>query len=395
MKRYRYFIIPIVCMGILISSFNEVITKKYEDKSISKDLEPIKHTYDHILRDRGGVLKDSMFNEDDLILLGSSELSSPVDQNPINIFPFKEANYDVSIFGRAYTQSLQHATMLSSTDNIKSDSKVALIVSLQWFTQGSGISGDNFSVNFSEHQFYKMFNNDKVSDETKMNYAKRINQLLKESREYGEEQIYAYLYSKDNLLSNIALTLLKPYYKFKEYTLEIKDKTQSYKELESLPDKTEEKSKELNWEAEYAKAEKEGVAKVTNNDINVEDSYYDLYLREKYPKFKDELIDIDLMASREFKDYELFLDTSKDLGVKPLIVLMPVNGLYYNHLGITEEKRDEFYNKLQELAEERGFSVANLQDKEYEKYYLTDVMHLGWKGWLKVNEEISKYFSER
>ncbi|MEG0308426.1 MAG: D-alanyl-lipoteichoic acid biosynthesis protein DltD [Clostridium sp.] len=395
MKRYRYFIIPIVCMGILISSFNNVITRRYEDKSIDKNLEPIKHTYDHILRDRGGVLKDSMFNEDDLILLGSSELSSPVDQNPINVFPFKEANYDVSIFGRAYTQSLQHATMLSSTDNIKSDSKVALIVSLQWFTQGAGITGDNFSVNFSEHQFYKMFNNDKISDETKMDYAKRINQLLKESGEYGEEQIYAYLYSQDNLLSNIALTLLKPYYKFKAYTLEIKDKTQSYKELEKLPDKVAANPKEFNWEEEYAKAEKEGAAKVTNNDINVEDSYYDLYLREKYSEFKDELVGVDLMASREFKDYELFLDTSKDLGVKPLIILMPVNGLYYNHLGITEEKRDEFYNKLQELAEERGFSVVNLQDKEYEKYYLTDVMHLGWKGWLKVNEEIYKYFSER
>ncbi|MBQ8338212.1 MAG: hypothetical protein IJY33_03625, partial [Oscillospiraceae bacterium] len=31
---------------------------------------------------------------------------------------------------------------------------------------------------------------------------------------------------------------------------------------------------------------------------------------------------------------------------------------------------------------------------EYEEYFLCDTMHLGWKGWLKVNEEIDKFYHE-
>ena len=81
------------------------------------------------------LLKDDMHEDGDLILLGSSELSSEVYQNPINIFPFKGAEYDVSIYGRAYTQSLQHTAMLNSISNLKSDDKIALIVSSQWFEQ--------------------------------------------------------------------------------------------------------------------------------------------------------------------------------------------------------------------------------------------------------------------
>ena len=74
---------------------------------------------------------------------------------------------------------------------------------------------------------------------------------------------------------------------------------------------------------------------------------------------------------------------------------MPVNGLYYNHLGLDEGKRTEFYETIEKMAEDKGFEVVNLQNNEYEKYYLEDVMHLGWKGWLKVNEEISEYFEKR
>lgn len=31
---------------------------------------------------------------------------------------------------------------------------------------------------------------------------------------------------------------------------------------------------------------------------------------------------------------------------------------------------------------------------EYEDYFLKDVMHLGWKGWVYVDEAIDKYYKE-
>ena len=177
--------------------------------------------------------------------------------------------------------------------------------------------------------------------------------------------------------------------------LETKDKVQTIKSIKKLEDKKEVNFKEINWEEEYLKAEREGASKVTNNDINVDDEYYDTYLRDKYDSLKDKWNNVDLLKSKELEDYKFFINTCKDINVRPLIILMPVNGLYYDHLGLTKEKRTEFYNTIESIAKENGFDVLNLQNKEYEKYYLSDVMHLGWKGWLNINEEMHNYFNER
>lgn len=395
MKKLKYFLIPVCITIIFITYFNYSINNKYNEIINKKDITSIKHTYNQIIRDRGGVLKDKIKEDGDLMLLGSSELSSPVEQNPINIFPFEGAEYDVSIFGRAYTQSLQHATILSNVKGINKDDKVAIIISAQWFASELGIDGGDFSVNFSEQQFYSFFQNENISKENKLYYAKRISELLGKSGEYSEERIYANLYYRDNIISKAVLTLLKPYYSFKEYMLEIKDKVQTIKLLNEMKDKEENQLKDINWTTEYEKAENQGKEKVTNNDIYVEDDYYDKYLRDKYDSLKDSWSNINLLESKEVEDYKFLLQICKENNIKPLIILMPVNGLYYDHLGLTLDKRTEFYSTLEEIATDNGFDVLNLQNKEYEKYYLSDVMHLGWKGWLNIDEEMYKYFDER
>lgn len=395
MKKFKFFLIPIVFIFLFINIFNIAINKKYKELVESKDLTSLKHSYNEIIRDRGGVLKDQMHKENDLMILGSSELASPVDQLPTNIFPFSGAEYDVSIYGRAYTQSLQHATIISNIQDISADDKIAIIISSQWFNDEPGIKSEDFLVNFSEKQFYDFFNNEKIKKENKIYYAKRISDLLRSSGEYNEERVYANLYYRDNLISKIGLTFLSPYYKFKNYMLDIKDKVQSIKLLKNLSNKSQKNIKEINWENEYKKAEDEGKSKVTNNDIYVDDYYYDNNLRNVYDSLKNRLENINLLKSKELDDYKFLLEICKDNNIKPLIILMPVNGFYYDYLGFSKEKRTEFYDTLEIIAKEYDFETLNLQNKEYEKYYMYDVMHLGWKGWLNINEEMYKYFNER
>lgn len=395
MKKFKFFLIPIVFIFLFINIFNIAINKKYKELVESKDLTSLKHSYNEIIRDRGGVLKDQMHKENDLMILGSSELASPVDQLPTNIFPFSGAEYDVSIYGRAYTQSLQHATIISNIQDISADDKIAIIISSQWFNDEPGIKYEDFLVNFSEKQFYDFFNNEKIKKENKIYYAKRISDLLRSSGEYNEERVYANLYYRDNLISKIGLTFLSPYYKFKNYMLDIKDKVQSIKLLKNLSNKSQKNIKEINWENEYKKAEDEGKSKVTNNDIYVDDDYYDNNLRNVYDSLKNRLENINLLKSKELDDYKFLLEICKDNNIKPLIILMPVNGFYYDYLGFSKEKRTEFYDTLEIIAKEYDFETLNLQNKEYEKYYMYDVMHLGWKGWLNINEEMYKYFNER
>ncbi len=395
MRKFRYLLIPLIALIVLIPVVDSVYSKRCGEILELKNITSIKHEYNNILRDRGGVLKDQMSKDGDLLLLGSSELGVNIEQNPIHMFPFYGAEYDVSIYGRAHSQSLQQSSILSSIDSLKPDTKVALIVSLQWFQNPGGLDGDEYSVNFSEYQFYKLLNSDVISKENKLYYAKRNYELLSKSNEYLEESIYAGIYSQNNVLSKTALAMLMPYYKLKWYLLEMRDEIQTYKALNELPDKKDMVIKNINWEEEYSKAEAQGVKNASNNPLYVDDSYYDKNLRDKYSELKGKLNDVDLLASKELQDYEFFLDVAKELGIKPLIIMMPVLGDYYDYIGIDKEERAEYYNKVEQLCREKGFEVLNLQDKEYERYYLKDVMHLGWKGWLDIDEKISKYFGKR
>jgi D-alanine transfer protein len=38
--------------------------------------------------------------------------------------------------------------------------------------------------------------------------------------------------------------------------------------------------------------------------------------------------------------------------------------------------------------------MVDLTGYEYEEYFLCDIMHLGWKGWLEVDKAIEQYYRE-
>ena len=73
---------------------------------------------------------------------------------------------------------------------------------------------------------------------------------------------------------------------------------------------------------------------------------------------------------------------------------MPVNGQWYDQLGLDREERQKFYKKIEEIVEKRGFDVLNFYDKEYEPYFMCDASHFGWKGWLEVDEKLYEHFKK-
>ena len=44
-----------------------------------------------------------------------------------------------------------------------------------------------------------------------------------------------------------------------------------------------------------------------------------------------------------------------------------------------------YYERIRQVAAQHGAKLADFSGHEYDPYFLYDVMHLGWKGWLHVN----------
>lgn len=395
MRKNKYMLIAIITTIIYILLFNTLLDKEISSLINTKSLNELRHKQDIPVRNKGAFLRDYFNQQGDLQLYGSSELGSKVPQNPVNLYPFNDANYDISIYGVAHVQNLQHATMLGGIDSYKDNSKIAIVQSLQWFQEDNGISADEFLSAFSEVQFYQFMNNRKISVENKRYFCKRILELLESKNTQVEEVFYAKTYISDYVIERGLNFIIKPYYLLKEELLETRDKILVYKELKKQEEKNEISDiKKINFDEEYKKAEEQGSKLVTNNSFFAEDGYYDKYLKDIEGDLENKYINDNILNSREFEDFEFLLSVCKDLNIKPYIILMNVNGWYYDYTGIGVEERREFYSKLEKIAKDNGFDVLNLNNKEYEKYYLSDVMHLGWKGWLNVTEEMYKYFNE-
>ena len=383
-------LIPILFSAVLLFAFD-----KFLDKQIELNYnDALGKTYGVDEMNKGIRLLEHNAKKDDLIILGSSELAEAdyIAQNPANIFPNNYLASSPSLVGRAYVQDLLNGIKIGALGDSFKDKKIILIVSLQWFLDKE-INKDGFKAHFSELQFYKTMNNEKISENEKKYICTRVSDLAARESSLAAPLVYSYLYSHENIFSKVGFEILKPYYFLKEKFLGLKDKYLSYKAVKRFKDDISSNIKEIDWEKEEKLAVDTGKSECTNNDLYVYDGYYDQYLKPNIDSLKDSFKDVDLVNSNEMKDYELFLKICKQTGVRPYIVFMSTNGYYYDFTGITKEKRDKFYAKLVQLATMCNFDYLDLRYHEYEPYFFKDVMHLGWKGWLYVDRKITEYYS--
>ncbi len=375
-----------VCFFMWYGSFLDAqITEKYNSS--------IGHKYVLPEIEKGMCLLRRGAQDDNLILLGSSELSSQVPQNPEYMFPNAQLNRNVMMVGQPSVQDLSHAIRIGALSKSLQSKKIVLLVSLQWF-MGDGIAADGYQSNFSELQFYNFMNNRKISDRVKEYICGRVSVLTTGESSLLRPNVYATLYQRNTFLSKIALGWIKPYYFLRNKMLFLKDQYQSYQIVQNYADTPVRKPSSVDWKREREKAHKMGKIDCTNNDFHVQDKYFNKYLKDKMAELKNSSKNVTLLDSKEWGDYEALLEICKETQIRPYIVFMPTNGWYYDYIGISQKERDAFYDKLNVTTAEYGYPCLDLSDKEYEPYFLKDVMHLGWKGWLYVNEKITEYYSQ-
>ena len=91
------------------------------------------------------------------------------------------------------------------------------------------------------------------------------------------------------------------------------------------------------------------------------------------------------------KDLNIFLDIAQDLGVDVRVVLLPVNGKWYDYTGFLKEDRWAIYEAIKQVLDQRGIKYYDYQDDDYEPYVMQDMLHLGWKGWTRLEKDLYEY----
>ena len=200
-------------------------------------------------------------------------------------------------------------------------------------------------------------------------------------------------------IPNIGGTKIEDIKEFKAFFVDLdagrisKDEFLPGKAVKKYKDFPAKETQIVDWENEYKKAEQTGRKECTNNNFYVYDSYYTEYLQYNLDALKGYYSGIKLCESDEMQDYEIALKLFDQIGVKPYIIIVSTNGYYYDYVGLTREKRLKLYDELVSCAKNYKCDYLDLRDYEYTPYFFKDVMHLGWKGWLYLNEKFAEYFS--
>lgn len=332
-------------------------------------------------------------NKDSIVVYGSSELNHmrKTKYHPEKMFADQKLN--VMLIGAGYYQCLFHAINLSAIDSGMEKRKVVLILSPQWF-RPTGVLPEAYASRFSEDNFLAMMKNDKLSKSTKEYIIKRSEELLiNDPNTLNRIKLYERIfYQQDaNLGDKVFYRLYTGFLKEKENISVI---TSAYIKGIKHSSNSSKAPKTLDWKEYLKDAEIDGKIKTGKNKFHVKKSYYKKHLRPHLIKRKNSAVQNSYSISPEFDDLEVFLKVCKDLKIEPLVVNIPVNGWWYDYTGFPKEDRIKYAENIRQITNKYGVQLSDYSGKEYMPYFLSDTTHLGWKGWVYVNENIYNFAKE-
>ena len=383
-------IIPLLIAVAVVVAF-AIGYSGLKDNAIAKDQNKIIY---HNTDTRNSCIEamSELLNDKSILLLGSSELSASDNIGyPPALFNQGNSDFNIIMMGRGYMQSLHHAISVAALADKIVNKKVVLIISPQWFTKGH-LSGEAYASRFSERLYAEMVKNAKLTYKTKRKIADRVESLLEIGNpdEYKRVLLYNDVYIEKNISPAAVLQL-----SIWDSITNAKQKKDLLNNVSELQVNTREEkiiSNDIDYKMLLYEAEQAGINACANNDLYINDDYYTAYVKDAYESSKDSQTTLSYLESLEYDDFELFLTVCYETGISPLIVSVPVNGIWYDWIGFPNEDRQAYYQKIRDVCQAHEVSMLDFSEKEFEHYFLKDIMHMGWKGWVYLDEAVYRYY---
>ncbi len=320
---------------------------------------------------------------DSILLFGSSELSttaSTIPQVPAAILGGYDYGVDVNFVGEAFDQSLWHAIAAGAYAPTVSDGKAVIIVSPTWFKNG-GMDSETFKLRFSYSLYREFCSNPNISKGSKSYAARRLAEL-------GIDDTAINAASGDtpvDALNDAALAAVDDL-SVRNELREVRQGGIYYHDKVAAQD-----APSFDKLREQALAD---FSQASTNEWGMLDSFYNKNIAGDKERLKDKQAGETFKDTPEYDDFIFFCKVCRECGIEPLVVISPVHGDFYDWEGITQDDREDCYERIRMICDKQGVQYADFSSKEYEKGFLFDNVHFGWTGWIDVEEAIVDYASK-
>lgn len=388
MKKIQAFGIAFVLALLTLALYLHVINQKLANYYHVSD-NSIRYNFEFTKYKGRDILKDNI-DDKTLVVLGSSELGK-VSEHPFHIKQlFNYDDFHIMAIGGGNFQNIIQASMLGSLGNDFPKQKFILSESFIWFDQ-YGMNPKAFLSRVSNEHVYYTLINPKISKETKEKFMKRVLELSKDNKNVHE----TFERYKRRLVDHKGTIVDDWLIKMDVEKFALNNKISFYFTGNVTPiPSSGPVTPNYDWKELQNKYLNDAKVRTEGNDFGIEKRYYAAEIQNRLEKLKNSAAKYKYDISTEYDDYALVLQMAKEMGLEVEVVNFPINGKWYDYIGIGPEQRAVYAKKITEITESFGYKIMDLTSKEYEPYYMYDTVHPGWKGWPEVAEEMLKFYQK-
>ena len=322
---------------------------------------------------------------------GSSEWMRFDSMHPAVLAEKYDRSYRPYFMGQAGAATLSQYFGIQQITSELENKQAVFVISPQWFTKEDH-DPTIFQTYFNNDQLTAFLENQ--SGDAASQYA--ANRLLKQNPGVSMKSIVEKLAKGEKLsefdqsMINISSQLNeKQSALFGQFSirgrLRYKDNVEKY--LSSLPD-------QFSYEELENIARKDAEENTTNNDLGVDNHFYNTKLKKDLKKWEGYQKNYNFLQSSEYNDLQLVLDQFAKSKVNVLFVFQPVNKKWMDYTGLSEEMYQHTVEKIRYQLESQGFTnIADFSKNGGDPYFVKDTIHIGWLGWLAFDKVVNPFLS--
>lgn len=344
---------------------------------------------------RGKHMKEQALKDGYVPFFGSSEWSRIDPMHPSVLAQKYRRSYRPFLLGARGSQSLTQYFVMQNIQGELRNKKAVFVISPQWFVKG-GTRKDAFGYYYSQLQtaeWLTHFRHDAIDQ-----YAAQ--RLLQMPVAKSDHFIYAAL---QRVAKGEKLTDFQRFYlQTRKNMLTQEDQFFSGVDLPSQNlNRVNQQAKQLPTHYSYSALDalggRLGKAATSDNRFHISDKFYHQGLAKelKTGKLKNFQKNLSYTKSPEFADFQLCLDQFARLNTNVLFIIPPINGKWQKYTGLSATMLKQFDQKIHYQLQSQGFNnIVDLSNKGNVPYFMTDTIHLGWRGWLAVDQRVNPFLSK-
>lgn len=374
-------IVALVALFICSSRF-PVSEQKAQEAASSIDVQLLK----------GDAMRNQVLADKNYVpFFGSSEYTRFDPFHPSVLAAKYHRGYTPYLLGTRGTTPLVEYTFATSLGDDLNQRKAIFIISPQWFSKkGLKPSYAQYWISPVQVDSWLLQTSTKKISQPDQYYAKRLVQL----DALPKNRAIAHLVTKvsegktltasERFLVKVNHSLLTR----EERLFGAKDLDKNLQTIEKyerqLPD-------DYDYKQMYQLAGQIGQRATDNNDFKIKNAYYKK-LEPKIKRMKGTQVKTNYTKSPDYSDMQLVLDQFKKEKTEVLFFITPVNSQWMKYTGLSEKMMKAMANKMEYQLKSQGFNhVVNMTDKNQVPYFTTDPIHLGWRGWLYMDQYIKPF----